>query len=379
MVKTTFRGGCLNEEGRRRRSRKIPRESLVHPIHSPWHRLYRSKNDQALITVTGFDHVAFRIILRLFAPVFNDYTPWTGDNDGRTYKRLKRKGGKQRLISAHACLGLTLSWYRFRGAEYVIQGWFGFTGTHCNVWLRFGRRILFRVLHKHALARVSFPDSEKIRQYQELVVSRHPALKDVYAVADGLKLYFQQCWDVDEQNKFYNGWQHGHFLSNLFVFGADGRIIKCVLNAPGSCHDSTLCEWGGVYDALNKAYVQHKGKVCVDSAFKATGDFLIKSSEDYTLCEMPEELRIAVQATALRQSAEWGMRAIQGAFPRMKDKIKYEEVGERRVTLQLLPLLYNIRLELVGLNQLRNVYAPQLSKDSSSSRSVIFFVVILHY
>ena len=93
MKRTTFRGRCLNEEGRERRARKIPRESLVDPVYSPWNRLYFSKNDQALITVTGFDHVSFKILLRLFAPEFLVYTPWTGNNDGMTYKKLKRKGG----------------------------------------------------------------------------------------------------------------------------------------------------------------------------------------------------------------------------------------------------------------------------------------------
>ena len=32
--------------------------------------------------------------------------------------------------------------------------------------------------------------------------------------------------------------------------------------------------------------------------------------------------------------------------------------------LKLVPLLYNLRLELVGLNQIRNVYAPELSRDA---------------
>ena len=57
------------------------------------------------------------------------------------------------------------------------------------------------------------------------------------------------------------------------------------------------------------------------------------------------------------------MRAIQGAFPRLKDPIKYEEKGERRRILQLVPLLYNYRLEVVGLNQIQNTYVAQWSKD----------------
>jgi hypothetical protein len=59
------------------------------------------------------------------------------------------------------------------------------------------------------------------------------------------------------------------------------------------------------------------------------------------------------------------MRAIQGAFPRLKDAIKYEEKGERLRILKLVPLLYNFRLEVVGLNQIMNTYAELWGKDAN--------------
>jgi len=61
------------------------------------------------------------------------------------------------------------------------------------------------------------------------------------------------------------------------------------------------------------------------------------------------------------------MRGIQGAFPRLKDAIKYEVDGgsERRMMLKLVVLLYNFRLEHVGLNQIRNTYVPEWSKGAS--------------
>jgi hypothetical protein len=36
------------------------------------------------------------------------------------------------------------------------------------------------------------------------------------------------------------------------------------------------------------------------------------------------------EAASLQQAAEWGMRAIQGSMPRLKDQLKYEENGEKR-------------------------------------------------
>jgi len=72
-----------------------------------------------------------------------------------------------------------------------------------------------------------------------------------------------------------------------------------------------------------------------------------------------------MQATSLRQAAEWGMRAVQGAFPRLKDTIRYEaDAVERKLMMKLVVLLYNFRLEHVGLNQIRNTYVLNWSKDA---------------
>ena len=165
---------------------------------------------------------------------------------------------------------------------------------------------------------------------------------------------------------YYNGWKACHFITNLFVFSADGRCIAAVLNAPGSLHDSTLAEWGGIYRDLKVMYHRTGGKCCVDSAFStAKNDFLLKSSENYANANNAMDMLRMEQATSLRQAAEWGMRAIQGAFPRLKDRIHYEENGERGVFLSLVPLLYNYRLARVGMNQIRNVYCPSWSVDSA--------------
>ena len=361
---------CLVKEGRERRRRALNREVLLHPSLFPWTKLYMSRTDGSLITITGFDHSTFQYILELFTPFFSAFTPWCskhGGVDGLNYMRrnMNERRGKKRMVTAAACLGLTLAWYRFRGAEFVLQGWFGFTGTQTNVWLRFGRRMLVKALRNEEAAMVRFPSNESIEEWKAIIQERHDKLHHVYCFADGLKLRFQACSGLSEQGMFYNGWQHGHYITNIFVFGATGRIIHCVINVPGSVHDSTLCHWGGTYTLLQEAFEATGGVCCVDSAFLAGNvEYLIKSLQDLTKARDEEHLLQLKQATSLRQAAEWGMRSIQSAFPRMKDAILYEEKGERAVILKLLPLLYNIRLERVGLNQILNTYAPHLSKDA---------------
>jgi DDE superfamily endonuclease len=272
-----------------------------------------------------------------------------------TFRELdpeRYRGGRSRIIDAKTCLGLAhvLAWFRFRGAEYILQGWFGFTGSHSNVWLRFGRRGLLVVLQNEPSARVEMPSTQQVQLFKSILQARHDLLDDVYAFADGLKLFFESTTDLDEQSIYYSGWKHSHFITNLFVFSADGRCIAAVLNAPGSLHDSTLAEWGNL-------------KICttevVGSAVLIRQRTMVMLWMDWT-CLLRME-----QATSLRQAAEWGTGAIQASFPRLKDRIHYEENGERGVFLSLVPLLCNYRLAKVGLNQIRNVYCPSWSVDSA--------------
>ena len=51
-------------------------------------------------------------------------------------------------------------------------------------------------------------------------------------MVDGLKLYLQQAGNSIIQSRFYNGWKHDHFVTNIFAFAPNGSIIACTLNAP---------------------------------------------------------------------------------------------------------------------------------------------------
>jgi hypothetical protein len=68
----------------------------------------------------------------------------------------------------------------------------------------------------------------------------------------------------------------------------------------------------------------------------------------------------------MRQSAEWGMRAIQSSFPRLKDRFIYEELGERKIILKMMILLYNVRARLVGIIQIKK-YMPALNVNANAT------------
>ena len=105
------------------------------------------------------------------------------------------------------------------------------------MFLRFARRILLKALSGDNLAQIRMPTNEEIKLYQEQIQEKHSMLKNVYAVADGLKLTLQQSGDCVIQEMFYNGWTHDHYVGNIFVFAPSGVVIYCVINAPGNMHD----------------------------------------------------------------------------------------------------------------------------------------------
>ena len=273
--------------------------------------------------------------------------------------------GHRRLLDAKGCLGLVLCWSRTRGAEWSLAVAFGLTGTRVSVYLRFGMRILVTILKADPKSEVRMPDAAEIAMFKEAIVAKHSLLVDCYCMVDGLKLYLQQSGDSVIQSRFYNGWKHDHFVTNIFAFAPNGSIIACTLNAPGTWHDSTLAHWGSMYSKLQKCWEEHHGKVLMDSAFASNMyNFIIQSSQNIPVTEGRQAMLLGQQATSCRQAAEWGMRGLQGSFPRLKDRIIYEENGERAIILKFITLLYNYRVRTVGINQILNYYMPSLSKDA---------------
>lgn len=357
----------LNDEGRARRQRKVPRVALQRPNMSAFCTLFGSGCDQSLLTLCGFDHHAFRELLSLFEPIYISYSPYSTNGCIRRVNPTIT-GGRPRSMSATQCLALTLAWTRSKGSEGLLSIIFGVTGSVCSLFIRFGRRILIRRLRNDSRAAVKMPTTEQIREFQDAFRAKHPSLKDVYCVADGLKLRLEQCGDVVIQNRFYNGWTHDHYVSNVLVFAPHGRIIACALNAPGSFHDSTVASYGDIYERLESVFNNTGGKCVVDSAFCRTRyPFLIKSGVQSSISTFTaEDVLIESQATSARQSAEWGMRALQSSFPRLKDRLIFEVRGERRLILVSSVLLFNFRTSVVGLNQLLHVYMPHLSPEANS-------------
>ena len=66
----------LSIEEQRCRYRKIPWCALIPLKLSPWQKVLHSRNEQAYITMMGFDAMTFDRILEKFCPMYSGYTPF---------------------------------------------------------------------------------------------------------------------------------------------------------------------------------------------------------------------------------------------------------------------------------------------------------------
>ena len=99
-------------------------------------------------------------------------------------------------------------------------------------------------------------------------------------------------------------------------------------------------------------------------------ELFVKSSQQHPvegadLEDYRQQVAVFEEATSMRQSAEWGMRAVQSSFPRLKDRLLYETNGERRIIFKSIFLLYNLRARKVGINQIKNVYMTCLNQNAN--------------
>ena len=72
-------------------------------------------------------------------------------------------------------------------------------------------------------------------------------------------------------------------------------------------------------------------------------------------------LTISNVYVSLRQASEWGMRGLQGTFPRFKKRLP-GNAFKRSLVIQSIVLIHNFRTEIVGLNQIRTVFDPEYER-----------------
>ena len=141
-----------------------------------------------------------------------------------------------------------------------------------------------------------------------------------------------------------------------------GEIIACRTNCPGSWHDSRVAE--GIYAKLENETPDGFSLVA-DSAFpqgndRVAGKILVPLKAGVRLpmdgVQRGRALEFSRSILSYRQTAEWGMRELQGSFGRLRIPLGIEDMDKRADLLETCFRLHNLRTRLVGINQIKNVY-----------------------
>ena len=72
-------------------------------------------------------------------------------------------------------------------------------------------------------------------------------------------------------------------------------------------------------------------------------------------------LKISNVYTSLRQASEWGMRGLQGSFPRCKKRLPTNNY-QRRQILEAIIFIHNFWTEVVGFSQIKTVFDPEYER-----------------
>ena len=100
-------------------SETLPQVSLNFLEQNPWRQVFQSKNDQVLITLTGFHFDAVEYLLQCFAPVYEDYTSFI-DTGGHIVQKISHTR-RPHFNRPEDCLDLLLVWSRTHGSLMVLE------------------------------------------------------------------------------------------------------------------------------------------------------------------------------------------------------------------------------------------------------------------
>jgi len=145
---------------------------------------------------------------------------------------------------------------------------------------------------------------------------------DVIGFMDGVSLTSECTSEPVVQNSMYSGYHSDTMVNNLFAYAPDGRVIFCAINFPGSWHDGSIM--ANILPYIPKKIGTYK--MCIDQGLPRSSDALdvlvgpISHAQSYHLAPnlWPYLLCLSNVYVSLCQESEWGIRGLQGTFPRCK-------------------------------------------------------------
>jgi hypothetical protein len=93
--------------------------------------------------------------------------------------------------------------------------------------------------------------------------------------------------------------------------------------------------------------------------------------------QMAEAMAFNHELLSYRQTAEWGMHAIQGSFGRLQMPLNCNNNSSRGDLIEICLRLHNLRTIKVGINQIRTVYMKHWQQTDEDIELWIGFETML--
>ncbi|QRV84687.1 DDE superfamily endonuclease [Ceratobasidium sp. AG-Ba] len=335
------------------RERHFLRRSDLMPnprLDSSWLAIYRNYRDSAFIHTLGINTATFELLLAAgFRDGWDKYTIPRGDVNPNGQSRPGA-----RSLDAEGALAATLYHLCSVVPDKSLEQMFAIVPSSLSRYLSRSVPLLLDVLKSMPEARISWPSRQEMKQSSEIITHRHPNINGAFGFMDGLNLPCQTSGDAGEQSAMFNGWCRAHVVSNVLVFDPKvrwiafsryaklipglGMIVAATINAPGSWHDVRVANLD-IYRLLLEN-TPEGFFVIADSAFKSRDEELSKKIhtplkansifENLTDEQVAAEWAYSADITSARQAVEWGMRAIQGCFARLRVPLDANDKLARR-------------------------------------------------
>ena len=316
---------------------------------SDWMHIYKCADESSFVNLTSLTRDSFKKLLVEFAKYYKINTA--------------RKGGRpSKLLYHHQALGCILMYYSDTMGYKTLCQIFAIPPPTLSRVLYNGELALARVLKNEYEARIVWPSLEEQRQWALKVEQKNNIVKGRWGFIDGKNLRIESPTNEELQNAYYNGWLHSVFVTGSICFGVDGTITWYRHNCPGSWNDGETSRKFQIKLARDDINLPNHG-VLSDSAFPVTGLMfrrIITPLKDNDLERADPAvrgmlLRLSNAIVSLRQSAEWGMGAVEKVYRRLLLKLPYNQ-KRRALRLSNLFRLYNYRVRTTHISQIRTYF-----------------------
>ncbi len=182
------------------------------PHHcSPWQKLYNAGNESLLFHITGLTQEAFDALLNFIIP------------PGHVICRPR--WARPLSLPPDRMLGLLLCYLGSQMSNKWLCLIFGITPLPCSRILKMILRMTVKRLRYHPLARVKFPNVEKMQLFSDMISVWEPTVNNVIGFMDGLGLITECTDERITQNAYYCGYDCYTMVNNILVFGPDGKVF----------------------------------------------------------------------------------------------------------------------------------------------------------